>query len=236
MIFDTPTALLAASSASITAFAGQAISVVAQGDVQQTAAHTSTQVSGATTSLYAHQGGIAVIAANGPVSLRAHTDALSILADQSLTITSVNDEIRIGANEQIHLVAGQSAITLKGGDIEFVTPGTFTVHAATHAFEAGGSLAADLPALPDAKSGEPQNWIAISHADPDGVPMAGQKYKIHFEGGMVIAGTLDAAGRARHENVPARAIRTEYEARKPDTDQPWEALDKLIAAAQSKLG
>jgi uncharacterized protein (DUF2345 family) len=77
------------------------------------------------------------MAANGPVSLRAHTDALSILADQSVTITSVNDEIRIGANQQIQLVAGQSAITLNGGDIDFTTPGAFTVHGATHAFLGG---------------------------------------------------------------------------------------------------
>jgi len=236
VVFDTPSALLAASSASLATFAGRSVSLVAQGDLQQTAAHTSTQASGATTSLYAHQNGILAMAANGPVSLRAHTDALSILADQSVTITSVNDEIRISANQQIQLVAGQSAITLKGGDIEFATPGAFTVHGATHAFEDGGSLVAGVPALPDAKLGEPQSWIAISHADPDGVPMAGQKYKIYFEGGTVIAGALDTAGKARHENVPANAIRTEYEARTPDEDKPWESFDKLIAAAQSKLG
>ena len=150
MVFDTPSALRAASSASLTAFAGQAMSVVAQGDVQQTAAHTSTQLSGGTTSVYAHQGGITAIAANGPVSLRAHTEALSILADQSVTVTSVNDEIRIGAQEEIGLVAGQSAITLRGGDITCVTPGAFTVHGATHAFEGGGSGEAALPKLPTA--------------------------------------------------------------------------------------
>ena len=144
MLFDTPSAVLAASSASMATFAGDAISIVAQGDLHQTAAHTMTQASGATTSLYAHQGGISVMAANGAVSLRAHTDALSILADQSITITSVNDEIRIGANQQIQLVAGQSSITLKGGDIDFTTPGAFTVHGATHAFEDAGSQAATL--------------------------------------------------------------------------------------------
>ncbi len=53
----------------------------------------------------------AVAFANGTVSLCAYTDALSILADQSLTIVSVNDEIRIGANDPIQFVAGQSSIT-----------------------------------------------------------------------------------------------------------------------------
>ncbi len=123
VVLDTPAALLAATSATVTAFAGKAMSLVAQGDLQQTAAHTSAQASGGTTSLYAHAGGVTVVAANGLVSFRAHTDALSILADRSVTVTSVDDEIRIAASQEIRLVAGQSAITLKGGDIEFATPG-----------------------------------------------------------------------------------------------------------------
>lgn len=69
-----------------------------------------------------------------------------------------------------------------------------------------------------------------------GEPFAGQKYKIHFENGQVISGKLDAMGHARHENVPPRATRVEYEMPKPGSDEPWEQIAKLIQASRSKLG
>ena len=207
MMFDTPSATLAASGASFATYAGQSISVVAQGDLHQTAAHTLTQASGATASLYAHQGGLLAMAANGPVSLRAHTDALSILADQSVTIVSVNDEIRIGANDQIQLVAGQSAITLKGGNIDFVTPGAFTVHGATHAFEAGASGTARLPDLPTgAINPTPDAKITLLPAPPQQFserilvmdPLTGQpssvSYKMTLNASVAASGKLDGSG------------------------------------------
>jgi type VI secretion system secreted protein VgrG len=73
------------------------------------------------------------------VSLRAHTDELKLLADQSVTITSVNDEIRISANSKIELIAGQSGITLEGGNITVTTPGSFAVKGATHGFLGAGA-------------------------------------------------------------------------------------------------
>ena len=71
-------------------------------------------------------------AANGAVTLRAHTDELQILADKDVTVISVNDEIRISASTKIELIAGQSSITLEGSNIEFKTPGAFTAKGATN--------------------------------------------------------------------------------------------------------
>jgi type VI secretion system secreted protein VgrG len=200
MLFDTPSAMLAASSASMAAFAGQTISIAAHGDVQQTAAHTLTQASGATSSLYAHQGGLFAMAANGPVTLRAHTDALSILADQSVTITSVNDEIRIAANQQIQLVAGQSAITLKDGDIDFTTPGAFTVHGATHAFEPGESRPAELTRLPNSTLQLFDEAFALR--DPLGQPLDGIPFRVTASDGAE-TGTTSTDGAATRVSTAA---------------------------------
>jgi Uncharacterized protein conserved in bacteria (DUF2345) len=102
-------------------FAGRDGSFAVQGDVHQTAAHTWASVSGKTSSWYVHEGGVKAVAAHGAVSLRAHTDALQIWADKEVTVISVNDEIRISAQSKIELIAGKSAITLEGSDIEFKT-------------------------------------------------------------------------------------------------------------------
>jgi len=161
------------------------------------------------------------MAANGPVSLRAHTDALSILADQSVTITSVNDEIRIGANQQIQLVAGQSAITLKGGDIDFTTPGAFTVHGATHAFEAAGNGTAILPNLPDGNLTIPPQSAVIQHRyhDDEGVQQA--RYIATLSDGQQRTGVTDSAGMVTLDNLPPGPLQIRFE---PD-GRPWERLD-----------
>ncbi|MFT3721560.1 type VI secretion system Vgr family protein [Pseudorhodoferax sp.] len=234
VLLETPSTAALASEAGITAFAGQDTSLVAQGDLHQAAGHTYAQVSGRTSSLYTHQGGVKAYAANGPVSLRAHTDALQIWADQDVTVISVNDEIRISARSTIEVIGGQSAMVLEGGNITFSCPGTFAVKSATHAFLDGGSRAAELPVLPTGLQ-QSTNWIAINHRDPEGEPMAGQRYKIFFEGGAVISGALDAAGHARHENVPDKAMRVEYEPRKPEKDKPWDPLAKLLSEVQAHL-
>ena len=148
VLMETPSAAVLATEAGIAAFAGQDLSITSQSDVHHTAAHTWTSVTGKTTSWYVHSGGIKAIAANGPVSLRAHTDALQIWADQDVTVISVNDEITISASTKIALIAGQSSVTLDGGDIEFKTPGAFAAKGGGHAFLGGGFGTVEMAELP----------------------------------------------------------------------------------------
>jgi type VI secretion system secreted protein VgrG len=182
--------------------------------------------------LFTHSGGIQAIAANGPVSLQAHTDQLEILADGAVTIISVNDSIEIKAKEKIVLQAGQSAVTLEGGDITFACPGKFSVKGGQHLFEGGANKVAELPHLPSGAS-EMKNFIALNYRDAGGDPMAGVGYKIKFEGGVVISGKLDNDGNAHHENVPEKPIRAEYEEREPLTDKPWDPLSAMVTKAHA---
>ena len=124
---DTPASATWVTPASIHLFSGQDHSVSAQGDVHLTAAHTVSAVSGQTTSLYTHAGGIKAITANAALSVRAHTDAQQIWSEQDLTVQSTTDEVRIQASKSITLTAGQSQIVIEGGDITFSCPGTWTV-------------------------------------------------------------------------------------------------------------
>jgi type VI secretion system secreted protein VgrG len=229
VVLDTPSTAAFVSPQSTAVFAGQDLSLVAQGDVQLTAAHTYSSVSGETTSWFTHAGGLQARAANGPLSLRAHTDALELLADQDIQVTSSNDEIRILASSAITLTAGQAQVKLEGANIDFVCPGSFTVKGAAHDWGGGGSGSASLPALPTGTT-EVQDWIALDYRDPEtgeAVPNAG--YEIHFEGGPVLAGTLDAQGKARHENVERKTVKKiVYKPRAPDADKPVSPLDRLL--------
>lgn len=114
-------------------------------------------------------------------------------------------------------------------------PGNFIVKASQQPFLDGLAGSTAIPALPDSAVSL-DNWIEIDHLDPENNPFAGQAYRIFFAGGQVITGKLDEDGHARHDSVPADAERVEYEPRTPEKDDPPESLDKLIAAARSRLG
>lgn len=147
-VLDTPSSLVLASDGPVAQFAGEHLSQVAQGDVQLSAAHTAAQVSGQTTSLYTHAGGLQVKAANGPVSLRAHTDTLQLLASKDIQILSVNSEITVSAQSKIELIGADSGITLDGGNITFTTPGTWNAKGSLKELTGGASGRAPRPTLP----------------------------------------------------------------------------------------
>jgi type VI secretion system secreted protein VgrG len=193
IVLDTPAAQAQATPASLVHLAGQDLSLIAQGDWHASVAHTYTQVAGRTSSLYAHEGGLQIKAAHAPVSLRAHTDELKILADQSVTLTSVNAEIHISANSRIELVAGQSGITLEGGDITVTTPGAFSVKGGNHAFLGGGSQAAVLTTLPDTRVKLFEKAFVLLD-ETTGLPIVGLPYRIRRADGTFESGETDTDG------------------------------------------
>lgn len=231
IVFDTPSAAITVSPASIASYSGQDTTLVAQADIHAAAAHTASLVSGETTSFYTHDGELQAIAANGKLSLRAHTDALELLADQDITVISVNDEIHITAKERIEIVGGDSKVVLNGGDIEFATPGSFTVKAASHSWAGAGSGSANLPGLPDGAAGEPAHWIALDYRDETtGEGVAGAEYEIHFEGAPMVTGTLTSNGTAHRENVHNKPVKkVVYKQQPPDDDKPYEPVQKLLS-------
>lgn len=148
VLMEAPASINWATPASTAVFAGGQLQWTTQSDLHMAAAHTVASVSANATGLFTHDGGIQAVAANGPVSLQAHTDRLEILADRDIAVVSVNDVIEIKAKEKIVLQAGQSSVTLEGSNITFACPGNFTVKGGQHLFQGGGNGAAGLPALP----------------------------------------------------------------------------------------
>ena len=149
VLMEAPASINWATPASTVLFAGGQLQWTTQADMHMAAAFTVASVSANATGMFTHAGGIQAIAANGPVSLQAHTDQLEILADKAITVVSVNDVIEIKANQKIVLQAGQSSVTLEGGNITFACPGNFTVKGGQHVFQGGGGNAASLSALPN---------------------------------------------------------------------------------------
>ncbi|KFI05259.1 type VI secretion system Vgr family protein [Massilia sp. BSC265] len=230
VLMDSAASINWATPASTVLYAGKHLHWTTQSDLHMTAGHTYSSVSGGATSLFTHSGGIQAIAANGPVSLQAHTDGLEMLADKEITVISVNDCIEIKAKEKIVLQAGESSITLEGGDITFACPGTFSVKGGQHVFDKGGRQTANLQNLPSELGKEEPNWISLNYLDAEvgeGIPDV--EYEIHFDKGPVLTGTLDANGKARHENVDNKPVKkVVYKPRKPKDEKPHDPLQKLL--------
>ncbi|WP_058087228.1 DUF2345 domain-containing protein [Aquabacterium parvum] len=234
---DTPTSAAWVTPASIHLWSGQDQSISAQGDVHLTAAHTVSSVSGQTTSLYTHAGGIQAITANAALSVRAHTDAQQVWSEQDLTVQSTTDEVRIQASKSITLTAGQSQIVIEGGNITFTCPGTWTVKGASHDWLGGGSQAAQLVGMPEASVGELPRWMELELRGWEAAPLANVPYVVTFADGSKRHGTLDAKGFARLDGIP-KGLEHKVEYQNPPTSvdpEPY-TLDDLAKSIKAYLG
>lgn len=77
IVADAPSTIAMTSPASTAVFAGEQLHMVTQADSHLTAGHTLASVSGKTNTWFTHSGGLEAVAANGPLSIQAHTDARS---------------------------------------------------------------------------------------------------------------------------------------------------------------
>ena len=193
VLMESPSSINWATPASTVLFAGQQLHWTAQADLHMTAGQTVASVAANAATLFSQEGGIKAVAGNGPVSLEAHTDQLEILADQAITVISVSDSIDIKANQKIVLQAGQSSITLEGGDITFRCPGHFTVKGGQHVFNGGASAAAGLPPLPDSRLKLFDEGFVLKDRDT-GELMPRQPYRIKRADGSIETGMTDARG------------------------------------------
>lgn len=194
IIGEAPADIGFTSPASTLLFAGEHLHATVQQDLHIASAHTFATTVGEGASWFSHGGGIKSVAQAGVHSIQANTDEMEILADQSLTVTSSNDEIHILAKDKIVLQAGQSSVTLEGGNITFACPGKFSVKGSGHAFMGPGKGAAPLDKLPDSRVKLFDEQIRAMHSET-GQPIAEMPYKIVTGDGEVFYGFTDHDGK-----------------------------------------
>ncbi len=148
ILSETPADLGLSTPAGALLYAGGLLHATSQADWHLAAGQTLAAAVGEGVSWFSHAGGMKAVAAAGPVSVQAHADTLAIHADQAVTVTSAQAEVRILADAKVVLQAGEAAVTLEGGDVSFVCPGTFSVKGSGNAFVGPGNGGVELVALP----------------------------------------------------------------------------------------
>ena len=109
-------------------------------------------------SVFVRKLGIKLIANQGPVSIQAQNDTLSLIARHGLEISSTEDEIRITAKKKITLNAGGSYITMDACSIESGTEGDCLIKAASFEYlEEPTKKVIDVSSMPPLASHDPES-------------------------------------------------------------------------------
>lgn len=154
-LLDSQAAVMAATPASSVALAGQDLSLTSASALRMSAKQAVSVAAAHATSLFTGTGGVKVIAAKEPVSIRAHTGAVDALAERALIVTSSNGSIKIQAKQEILVASGGGYIKLAGMDIDIHCPSSVTVKGSTHDFLGAEAQIATMHTFPDSELATP---------------------------------------------------------------------------------
>ena len=218
LVAESPSSIALTSQATTTVYAGRHLHGTAQADWHLAAGNVVAAAAAKGVSLFAQRNGIRAIAEGGPVSIQAHTDALAVLADKAVTVTSSADSVEILAQQNIVLHGGDSMIRLEGNTVTFETSGLLSVKGTGHPLEGPGGQAAALPALPIGTT-TISHAIDLNYQYDDLEPVQGAPYRIVFSDNTVREGKLDKQGFAREESTPNLPYYVEF----GEDERPWKA-------------
>ena len=153
-------ALLMSTPASAGMIAGQGIQFAAKDNINAVAGKNAdfsvvkrfTVAAGELISMFAQKLGIKIYAAKGPVEIQAQSDAMSLLADQDVSMTSVNGTVRISAKNELILECGGAFIQLKDGNITLGGPLDLFIKTITVQKKGKASMYLPVPELPMAEA------------------------------------------------------------------------------------
>jgi type VI secretion system secreted protein VgrG len=149
--------LLMSTPASAALVAGKGLQFAAKDNISGVAGKNAdwsvvkrfTVAAGEKISLFAQKLGIKIFAAKGPVAIQAQKDAMSLIADQDLSVSSVNGTVRITAKNELVLECGGAFIQLKDGTVTLGGPADLFFKVITIQKKGAESMI-DNPALPQA--------------------------------------------------------------------------------------
>ncbi|MBN3759470.1 type VI secretion system Vgr family protein [Burkholderia sp. Ac-20365] len=156
--------LLASAPASVGIVSGSGIQMAAKGSVSAVAGQNTdisvarrfTVAAGELVSMFAQKLGMKLIASKGPIDVQAQSDAMSLLADKDVTMTSVNGTLRIAAAKELIVECGGAFIQLKDGNITLGGPLDLLLKVVTVQKQGAQSMN-NNPTLPQGDGSIPQS-------------------------------------------------------------------------------
>lgn len=128
LLLSAPKGIGAVTSASLLLKSGNTLYVQSQNEIilaaaQRLAAHSSQGMS-----LLAQQEGMRLVSGKGPLEIESHGDVLNLIAQQDITVQSVQGHLQLTAKNGITLGSGGGFIRiLPSGEIEIHSPGQLSL-------------------------------------------------------------------------------------------------------------
>ncbi|MGZ2749421.1 type VI secretion system Vgr family protein [Burkholderia stagnalis] len=193
VFISAPAAIGVASNSGVQVAARDNIAATAGKSFEVSALKRFTATVGESISLFAQKLGIKLFAGRGRVDIQAQSDAMSLLAHQDLTVSSVQGAVRIQGRREIVLESGGAFIRIADGNVTIGGPGDLILKVITMQKQGASSLNDAIPE-PQTAGGlyDEQFTLVDKHT---GKIMPHMPYQIQSASGDVIEGVTDAEGR-----------------------------------------
>lgn len=169
--------------------ASQNVAVNAGGDISLGSMGNTTLMAGEKIGLFAHTGTLSMISGEGPVQMQAQNGAMSLGAQQKVSLVSTADMLFAG-KKKITLIGGGSYLKIEEGNIEYGTTETYLRR--VERTYVGASQ--DMPVTVH-RVGTAYIYSAIYQLrDRHGNILANTPYRLTTSSGQTIAGFSDSEG------------------------------------------
>lgn len=192
LLLSAPASVGIVSNSSVQLAARNNISAVAGKSLEVSVIKKLSVAAGEVISFFSQKLGIKLFAGRGPVDIQAQSDAMTLMADKDLTVSSVNGKVRIQGQQEIVLESGGAYIRIADGNVTIGGPGDLILKVITMQKQGAGSLNDALNGMP--KPGGLYDEQFTLRDEHTGEVLAHMPYRVETPSGLV-EGITDAAGR-----------------------------------------
>ncbi|KVV38087.1 type IV secretion protein Rhs [Burkholderia territorii] len=144
-------------------------------------------------SLFAHKLGIKIFSARGKVQIQAQSDAMELVAQKDMRITSADGTTTVNAANGVVLGGGGTAyIKVQGDNVEIGGAGCLILKIIEIQKEGPGALSLPLPKFNQVDIAHDERFILSD--DITGRPVANRPYKIQLANGQIVEGITSDKG------------------------------------------
>ncbi|WP_227734207.1 type VI secretion system Vgr family protein [Yersinia proxima] len=196
MLLHAPQGIAMVSARALRIASGsESVGIMSGDNTDISAGQSFTVAAGEAVSLLAQGQGMQLLAAKGQVNIQAQSDALSVSAQKDLDIQSVDGKVTVSAEQELILACGGAYIKLSGGNIELGCPGNILLKSANVQKMGAASLDIAPVEMPGGFGG------GFILTDDKGIPQPSTPYRITTAEGDVLQGVTDDEGKTAPVNT-----------------------------------
>ncbi|EKT58119.1 DUF2345 domain-containing protein [Providencia burhodogranariea] len=200
MLLSAPAGIALTSPKTVQANSGENITLTAQKQADISVGKKITLAAGKAISLFAQSTGIKAFAAKGKVEVQAQSDEMHLTSLKDLTVTSTGGKTIVAAKDELLLTCGGAYIRLKGGQIEYGSPGNQTVKATNWVVVGPESMDITHPQFPQSM---PKQTLRFQLSSSPQSPMksrAFEPYTLYANEALLTKGQTDENGNIHIEH------------------------------------